>query len=107
MALEQHSSGKCPYCAAVALPVFESADWNQRTSRERFRYCRCQNCRLTFISRIPSDLATAYVNEQYDMPDGLTGFQARAHSQMWKVELLKTLVAGGSLFEVGPATGEF
>src|SRR5262249_42471636 len=34
-------------------------------------------------------------------------FQLRAESQLWKVDILKRWVSHGSLFEVGPATGEF
>jgi len=107
MTSDHDSSGRCPYCDGIALPAFVSADWNQRTSRDQFGYRQCQRCRLTFISRIPPNLAAAYVNEQYDIPTGLSGFQSRAESQMWKVEIVKGLVAGGSLFEVGPSTGEF
>jgi len=47
------------------------------------------------------------MNEQYDIPSGRAGFQQRAESQQWKVDILKTLVAPGLLFEIGPATGEF
>jgi 2-polyprenyl-3-methyl-5-hydroxy-6-metoxy-1,4-benzoquinol methylase len=104
---DQHSHERCPYCNGVSLAIFASSDWNQGTSRERFRYRKCRACQLTFISRIPSNLARFYVNEQYDIPKNLSGFQSRAESQMWKVDILKSLAAEGSLFEVGPATGEF
>ncbi|MGH7816494.1 MAG: class I SAM-dependent methyltransferase [Candidatus Binatia bacterium] len=63
---------------------------------------------MTFIEQVPQDLGRFYVNEQYDIPPpDRNGFQPRAESQLWKVDLLKTLISPGSLFEVGPATGEF
>jgi hypothetical protein len=81
---------------------------NQRTSRDRFRYYLCNECSLRFIEKIPEDLRGFYLNEQYDIPPpDRNGFQPRVESQRWKVDILKTLVPHGSLFEVGPATGEF
>jgi 2-polyprenyl-3-methyl-5-hydroxy-6-metoxy-1,4-benzoquinol methylase len=72
-----------------------------------FRYQRCRGCSLTFIEQIPENLAQYYVNEQYDIPAGAAGFEPRAESQRWKVDILKSLASPGPLLEVGPATGEF
>lgn len=87
--------------------MFSSLDYNQRTSTDRFRYCLCRTCSLTFIEQIPQDLGRFYQFEQYDIPSDRTSLQPRAEGQRWKVDILKTLVAPGSLFEIGPATGEF
>lgn len=97
----------CPYCAQESKPLFSARDWNQRSSLEGFRYRSCQSCALTFIERIPGNLARYYVNEQYDIPADVAGFESRADSQRWKVKILRSLVAPGPLLEVGPATGEF
>ena len=97
----------CPYCGGASTPAFTSKDWNQRTSEERFAYCTCKGCSLTFIERVPEDLPRYYVNEQYDVPKDASGFQGRAESQQWKVGILQSLAAGGALIEIGPATGEF
>jgi 2-polyprenyl-3-methyl-5-hydroxy-6-metoxy-1,4-benzoquinol methylase len=48
-----------------------------------------------------------YVNEQYDVPVDMASFDARAHSQRWKVDLVKGFASGGDLLVIGPATGEF
>ena len=86
---------------------FLAADWNQRSSAAKFEYAECEECALIFIERIPADLARYYLHEQYDIPGDRRGFEVRAASQAWKVDLLKALIADGSLFEIGPATGEF
>jgi SAM-dependent methyltransferase len=80
---------------------------NQRITEEHFRYSLCQSCALTFIEEIPQNLGRYYANEQYDMPANLEGFQLRAESQRWKVDILRSLVAQGDILEIGPATGEF
>lgn len=97
----------CPYCAQESRLLFPAKDWNQRSSTAEFRYRRCRSCSLTFIERVPDDLAHCYVNEQYDIPADAAGFEPRSESQRWKVEILRSLVAPGPLLEVGPATGEF
>jgi len=53
-------------------------------------------------------LGRYYANEQFDIPADSVGFQTRADSQLWKVEILRKQVPPpASLLEVGPATGEF
>lgn len=107
MGIFRNSLPACPYCGGTSQFMFSSLDYNQRTSTDRFGYRLCRRCSLTFIEQIPRDLGKSYLNEQYDIPSDRTGFQPRAESQRWKVDILKTLVAPGSLFEIGPATGEF
>ncbi|NBS56324.1 MAG: class I SAM-dependent methyltransferase [Betaproteobacteria bacterium] len=102
-----HAPIRCPYCNAESAHAFSADDWNQRASRQHFDYRACGQCRLIFVQRIPEDLGSYYVNEQYDVPASADGFEPRAESQRWKVDLLTKLVSGGDLFEVGPATGEF
>jgi len=97
----------CPYCGGAPRYRFSSTDLNQKSSQDAFHYYICNNCLLTFIERIPEDLGRYYVKEQYDIPPDRSQFLPRVESQLWKVDLLKTLVAPGTLFEVGPATGEF
>ena len=97
----------CPYCKGASRHRFSSADVNQKSSQDLFHYFICSSCSLTFIERIPEDLGRYYINEQYDIPSDRSKFLPRVQSQLWKVDLLKTLVAPGTLFEVGPATGEF
>jgi 2-polyprenyl-3-methyl-5-hydroxy-6-metoxy-1,4-benzoquinol methylase len=104
---KQRVPGQCPYCRGSSTFAFSAKDWNQRTSRRQFKYLLCSKCSLIFIEPQPDDLAPFYVNEQYDVPADLRALESRADSQAWKVEILKSLVSGGSLFEVGPATGEF
>ena len=97
----------CPYCRQESRFLFQASDLNQRSSTEMFRYRRCRACLLTFIERIPENLARYYINEQYDIPEDAAGFGPRSESQRWKVEILKSLVPPCPLLEVGPATGEF
>lgn len=97
----------CPYCGGSAKFMFSLSDTNQRTCADKFRYYRCYECSLLFIEQIPKELGKIYLHEQYDIPRDKTGFQPRAASQQWKVDILKSLVEPCSLFEVGPATGEF
>lgn len=100
-------TSECPCCGGASEYSFSAADWNQRTSNNKFKYFRCSDCLLTFIEQVPNELGRFYVNEQYDIPVNLNLFRPRAASQLWKVDLLKALIPGGSLFEIGPATGEF
>lgn len=102
-----HSAGQCPYCLGASRYAYSAADWNQHTSKEKFAYRVCSECSLIFMDPAPDNLARYYINEQYDIPADRGAFQPRADSQSWKVDILKNLVAGGRLFEVGPATGEF
>lgn len=97
----------CPYCAQESRPLYPAKDWNQRSSTEAFRYRRCRVCSLTFIEKIPEDLAQYYLNEQYGIPADAEGFGPRSESQRWKVDILRSLAAPCPLLEVGPATGEF
>ena len=97
----------CPYCGGAAQFAFSAEDWNQNTSSDRFRYRKCRACGLTLIEKIPENLELSYRNEQYDIPADSESLGPRGESQRWKVDILKALVAPGSLLEIGPATGEF
>jgi glycosyltransferase involved in cell wall biosynthesis/SAM-dependent methyltransferase len=98
----------CPSCGGAARLRLTATDRNQHTSEEAYRYFLCCECSLNFLEEIPADLGRIYAKEQYDIPPADAAvFQARAETQLWKLEILQSQVAAGSLFEVGPATGEF
>lgn len=107
MSLQHNNSLKCPCCDGEASYTFSAKDWNQQTSDKDFKYFLCDNCKLTFIENIPENLDQFYINEQYNIPDSLRTFLPRAHSQAWKVDILKSFIVDGALLEIGPATGEF
>jgi 2-polyprenyl-3-methyl-5-hydroxy-6-metoxy-1,4-benzoquinol methylase len=105
--LQSNNNHQCPCCGGTAFYAFSAKDWNQQTSGENFKYFICNVCQLTFIERIPPNIDRFYIHEQYNIPRELSEILPRSQAQVWKVALLKTLIAGGSLLEVGPATGEF
>lgn len=105
--LQRNNDHQCPCCGGASLYAFSAKDWNQQTSDEAFKYFICNICQLTFIERIPQNLDRFYIHEQYNIPRERSEILPRVQAQVWKVDLLKTLIAGGSLLEVGPATGEF
>lgn len=98
----------CPCCGGAARLRFASKDRNQHTAEDEYRYYLCSQCALTYLENIPKDLARVYAKEQFSIPaPDRNAFQAQAETQKWKLEILKSLVSSGTLFEVGPATGEF
>lgn len=107
MVSQQDTRPKCPSCGGAARQAFSAKDWNQHTSDDNFNYFNCDICKLTFIESIPKNLDQYYLNEQYNAPVSISELLPRANAQGWKVDILKSFVEGGSLLEVGPATGEF
>jgi len=107
MTCQHNINLQCPCCNGHTQYAFSAADCNQRTSDRVFNYFLCNTCKLTFIERIPENLGQFYINEQYNIPDSKNSFLPRAHSQDWKVDILKSIIDRGTLLEVGPATGEF
>lgn len=97
----------CPFCGGESKIILTSKDRNQKTSNSLFKYALCNICGLRYIEDIPDDLSGIYRNEQYDIPFNKDGFQTRAETQQWKVDILKNFVNSGLVMEIGPATGEF
>lgn len=102
------TSPTCPCCGGAARLRFVSKDRNQHTSEDEYRYYLCSQCALTYLENIPTDLGRVYAKEQFSIPaPDRNAFQAQAETQKWKLEILKSVASSGTLFEVGPATGEF
>jgi 2-polyprenyl-3-methyl-5-hydroxy-6-metoxy-1,4-benzoquinol methylase len=97
----------CPYCGGATARRFAARDWNQRSTDRLFEYRSCGQCGLIALHPMPEDWRRYYVHEQYDIPADGQGFDARAATQGWKLDLLRPFIVGGDLLEVGPATGEF
>ena len=104
---QQNEVYQCPCCGGESKIKFSTRDLNQQVSEESFKYFICNHCQLISIDRIPKNLELFYRHEQYNIPQHRDEIIQRAKGQIWKVDLLKTLVDSGSLLEIGPATGEF
>jgi SAM-dependent methyltransferase len=87
--------------------LYTTKDWNRGLSDERFTYYRCPNCTLTFLSPIPHDLDRYYPPAYYPMPASLAELATVAEAERYKIDLVRRIVSGGRLLEIGPATGSF
>src|ERR1700736_422268 len=98
---------RCRFCGTSAPMLYTTRDWNRGLFDERFTYYRCPNCTLTFLSPIPDDLDRYYPPEYYPMPASLAELATVAEAERYKIDLVRRIVSGGRLLEIGPATGSF
>lgn len=96
----------CPLCASAARFLFATTDLNRRCSDERFRYRRCEGCRLIFLENRPDDIGRYYAEEYYATPPRHQ-LERAARAESYQLDLLRRHVSPGRLVEVGPAWGVF
>jgi hypothetical protein len=58
----------CPFCSQPSELHFRSKDFNRKLSRQTFDYFRCPECRVIFISPVPTDLGRYYPESCYTLP---------------------------------------
>lgn len=97
----------CPNCGAHTGVLFETRDYNQNTTSERFVYYRCGSCRLIFLDPVPTDLSAYYPSLYHYFPKSYEEAAACAKHEQYKVDLVRRYVTKGRLLEVGPSWGGF
>lgn len=97
----------CPQCGASIRLLFSTTDINRRISSEIFNYFTCNDCQLIFLDPLPSDLGKYYPRDYYTFPGSRKIAGELAQHEHYKIELVTRHLTGGSLIEIGPATGGF
>jgi SAM-dependent methyltransferase len=100
------SRRSCPLCGGDAEPAFEVGDRNRGLGPERFAYRRCRSCDAIFLTDIPADLARYYAADGYGSAEDELTPELREREQA-KLRMLSSVVAGGSMVEIGPGPGLF
>ncbi|MDO8184064.1 class I SAM-dependent methyltransferase [Conexibacter sp. JD483] len=98
----------CRFCGGPTVPAFDAVDRNHRLSDHAFPYVACTACGTVSLAEVPDDLGRYYPASYYGMPESPDAAVARDDNAAHRLELVRSLVpAGGSLLEIGPATGGF
>jgi 2-polyprenyl-3-methyl-5-hydroxy-6-metoxy-1,4-benzoquinol methylase len=97
----------CAYCGAEAQPSFRTRDYNRRVDVQEFQYLRCPRCELVFLHPQPDDFGHYYPADYYALPVSLEQLALWAEHERYKLDLVTCFVKGGTLLEIGPATGGF
>src|SRR5687768_7493991 len=97
----------CSGCGGMMAAFFETRDYNRGASAEVFCYERCARCGLASLSNVPSDLARYYAAGYHEIPASAERLERGAEHDAYKIELVRQLVRGGRLLEIGPGWGAF
>lgn len=97
----------CPLCQKTCTFYFQSKDYNRRISTEAFNHYRCPECQLIFIAPVPDNLGDYYPPSYYSQAPTLAQLIKGAQNEQYKIEIIKKLITGGRLLEIGPAYGTF
>jgi 2-polyprenyl-3-methyl-5-hydroxy-6-metoxy-1,4-benzoquinol methylase len=101
------TSTTCRLCGGPATHAFSAVDRNHRISTEAFEYVACERCGTLSLADVPADLGRFYPPSYYGVPDSRDGAVARDENAAHRIELVRGLVPGGRLVEVGPSIGGF
>lgn len=97
----------CPYCHGCSIAFVESTDYNRGTTSARFRYFRCMQCGLVFMSPLPADMRTFYAGGYDPIPSSLAELKAIAADETYRMAPILRYKTGGRLLEIGPWRGVF
>jgi SAM-dependent methyltransferase len=97
----------CHFCGNAASLRFRAVDVNRATSDEAFAYYDCDACGALFLHPTPPDLGRYYPRDYYALPPTVAELARGAEAERYKIDLVRALVPGGRLLEIGPATGGF
>jgi SAM-dependent methyltransferase len=97
----------CPYCDRDSDLYFRSRDYNRSITNEIFDHYRCPNCRLIFISPIPTNLGDYYPRSYYSIARTIEGLESESAFDQYKVEIVQRFAPPGRLLEIGPGCGGF
>jgi 2-polyprenyl-3-methyl-5-hydroxy-6-metoxy-1,4-benzoquinol methylase len=101
------TASPCVICGGDTVPAFVVTDRNRRISDERFEYLRCQACDSLVLASVPDDIGRYYPATYYALPESRDALASATAPEHYKLDLLRSLVPGGRLVEVGPAVGGF
>lgn len=74
----------------------------------QFTYYRCTVCRLVFVYPLPADLPRYYPPDYHSFPRSLDELRAAASvHELFKLDILRQFVPGGTVLELGPGVGGF
>ena len=97
----------CPQCGGLASLKFVPEDFNQWTTKERFRYLACSKCALVFLETVPENLGRYYPKGYHAIPRVVSDLDGSLDAERHKVELVQRFSSGLRLLEIGPSFGAF
>jgi 2-polyprenyl-3-methyl-5-hydroxy-6-metoxy-1,4-benzoquinol methylase len=100
-------TSQCPICETDCSQFFVTKDYNRKISSEYFRYYRCPDCKIIFLSPIPANLGDYYPKQYYTLPSSMQQFESGAEPECYKIEIVQRFVSKGRLLEIGPSNGNF
>jgi 2-polyprenyl-3-methyl-5-hydroxy-6-metoxy-1,4-benzoquinol methylase len=96
----------CQKCDSNTSFSFITKDYNRKIKNDFFSYIRCDNCRLIFLSNIPSNLGDYYKEDYYAIPSKSRLIKI-ADKNEYQVRMIKNHIPNGKLLDVGAAFGVF
>jgi 2-polyprenyl-3-methyl-5-hydroxy-6-metoxy-1,4-benzoquinol methylase len=105
--VEAMPSPPCRACGEVAAPYLATRDYNRRVSEVEFRYSRCERCGLLSLVNAPADLAPYYAPDYQVLPRNDVDIERGVDHDRYKIDLVRSHVAGGRLLEIGASWGAF
>jgi len=97
----------CPICKNESLLYFQSRDYNRNITQEIFSHYRCSQCKLIFITPVPTNLADYYPESYHFVPKSSEYLEESSKPENYKIKIVKGFVNHGRLLEIGPAYGSF